>query len=85
VGELRLYELLDALDVTIDERRVGQRPQMLSWLEFGGVRRQEEQVDVVGRAQALGGMPARAVKDQDDLLGRGCSGLAPESSEFCLK
>ena len=53
VGQLRLFELLDGLEMAVVEGRVGQRPEMLGGLEFGGIGRQEEQVDMVGHAQAL--------------------------------
>ena len=53
MGELRFFELLDAGEMAIVERRVGERPEVLGRLEFGGIRRQEEQVDMVGHAQAL--------------------------------
>jgi len=42
IGQLRVLELLDALEMAIDERRVGQRPQVLGWLEFRRIRRQEQ-------------------------------------------
>ena len=61
VGELGVFELLDAVEMAVDERRVGQRPEVLGGLQFGRVRRQEEQVDVLGHAQALEAcQPARS-------------------------
>ena len=53
VGELRFFELLDAVEMAVEQRRVGERPEVFSWLQFRGIRRQEEQVDMVGHAQAL--------------------------------
>ena len=44
-GELDVFELLDAGEMAIDQAGVGQRPQVLGRLQFGGIRRQEEQVD----------------------------------------
>ena len=41
---------------------------MLGRLEFGRIRRQEEQVDMVGHTQALGAVPARAIQHEHDLL-----------------
>ena len=54
--------------MAIDQDGIGERPQMLSGLEFGRIRRQEEQVDVVGHAQALGAVPAGPIQHQHDLL-----------------
>ncbi len=56
--------------MAVDERGIGERPQMLGGLQFGRIGRQEEQVDVVGHAQALRAVPARAIEDEDDLLAR---------------
>src|SRR5215831_12291709 len=48
VGELRVFEFLDVLEMAVDEWRVGERPEVFGWLQFGRIRRQEVQVDVVG-------------------------------------
>jgi hypothetical protein len=32
VGELRLLELFDTVEMAIDQRRVGERPEVLGWL-----------------------------------------------------
>jgi hypothetical protein len=77
---LGVLQLIDRGEMPVHQDGIGERPQMLGRLELRGVRRQEEQVDVVGYAQALGAMPARAIKDEDDLLrqtgtdraGKGC-------------
>src|SRR5262249_54449015 len=52
VGQLHRVEHLDAREVTVDEGRVGQGPQLLSRLEFRRIGRQEEQVDMVGHTQS---------------------------------
>lgn len=38
---LRIFEVLDAGEMAVDEWRIGQGPQMFSGLEFGGVGREE--------------------------------------------
>ena len=67
-GGLDVLQLLDRGEMAVDQDGVGERPQMFGGLQFGGIRRQEEQVDVVGHAQALGAVPARAIQDEDNLL-----------------
>jgi hypothetical protein len=57
VGQLRLLEVLDALEMAVDERRVGERrvgerrvgerPQMLGGLQFRRIWRHEEQVEMI--------------------------------------
>jgi hypothetical protein len=53
VGELRLFKLVAALERAVDQGHVGKGSQMLGGLEFWGIRREEEQRDMVGRTQAL--------------------------------
>jgi hypothetical protein len=85
VGQLRLFELLDGLKMAVDERHVGQRPQMLGGLEFGRIRRQEEQMNMVRDTQALSGVPAGAVQDEYDLFVWPCPCLARKGGEFGFK
>jgi len=54
--------------VAVGQRRVGQRPQVLSRLQLGRVGRQEEHVEVLRDAELDAAMPAGAVKHQHDLL-----------------
>ena len=49
-GGLSVLQLVDGGEVAIGERGVGERPQMLCRLEFWRVRREEQEVDVVGHA-----------------------------------
>jgi hypothetical protein len=84
VGQLGVFELLDAGEMPVDEHVVGQRPEMLSRLPLGRVRRQEHEVDVVGHREPRAGVPARAVKDQDDLLaGAGADGVGKGGQFNC--
>ena len=46
-GQLGLLQLLDAGEVPVDEAGVGERPEVLGGLEFGGIGWQEVQVDVL--------------------------------------
>lgn len=66
---LDILQLRNAGEVPVDQHGVRQRPQVLSWLQFGRVRRQEEQVDMLGHAHLGTGMPARPVEDEHDLFG----------------
>ncbi|MGZ3583985.1 MAG: hypothetical protein ACXWP6_15105 [Ktedonobacterales bacterium] len=43
MDELRFFELLNAREMAIDQRRAGEPPQMLSRLHFWRVGRQDEQ------------------------------------------
>ena len=40
--ELDIFELLNRGEMAVDQDRVGERPQMLSGLQFGRIRREEE-------------------------------------------
>ena len=85
-GELRVFELLDRGEMAVDEDRVGQRPQMFGGLQFRGIRRQEEQVDVVRYPPVdAGGFPAGAVQHQHNLLGGTGSHLAGERGALNFK
>ena len=55
---------------------------MLGRLEFWGVRRQEEEVDVLGDAQLNTGVPTGAIQDEDDLLGGSGADLARDRHEL---
>jgi hypothetical protein len=85
VGELDVFQLLDAREMPIHQTAIGQRPEMLSGLEFGRVRRQKEQVDVVGHAQLDAGVPAGPIEHEDDLLARTSADLAGELRQLHLK
>ena len=67
-GELGILQVVDRGEMAVDQDGVGQRPQMLGGLQLGRIRRQEEQVDVLGDAQVHTGVPAGAIEHQHDLL-----------------
>jgi len=85
VGELGVFKLFDGGEMPVDEAGVGERPEVLGRLEFGGVRRQEEQVDVLGDAQARTGVPAGAVQDEHDLRVRPGAHRFRELGQFHLE
>jgi len=47
-GGERVFERGERGEVLVDQRVVGEAPQMLGGLEFGGVGRQEDQMEAVG-------------------------------------
>ncbi len=65
---LGVLKVVDGGEMAVGERGVGERPEMLGGLQFGRIRRQEEQVDMLGDAQFAAGVPAGAVQDEHDLL-----------------
>ena len=85
VGELGVFEVLDAGEMLVDECSVGQGPEMFGGLQFGRVRGQKEQVDVLGDPEVDAGMPARPIEHQHDLLGGTGSRLASELGQLHLK
>jgi hypothetical protein len=82
---LRLLEVLDRGEMPIDERRVGERPEVFGGLQLGGVGWEEVEIDVVGHAQAQTGVPPRPIEDQDDLFVGTGSRLASEGGELRLE
>jgi hypothetical protein len=85
-GELSVFEVLDAGEVLIDEGGIGQRPEMLSRLQFRGIGRQKEQMHLVGQPQLdAGGFPAGPIEDEHDLFGGTGPDLARERGQFHLK
>ncbi len=85
VGKLGILEVLDAGEMLVDQRGVGEWPEMLSRLQLRGVGRQEEQVDVVGDAEPQTGMPARAIEHQHDLFARPRADLARKLRQLHFK
>ena len=71
--------------MAVDQAGVGQRPQVLGGLQFGRVRREEEQVDMVGHTQLHAGVPSGAIEDQHNLLARTRAHLAGKFRQFDFK
>ena len=84
-GELRVFEFLDRDEVPIDQDRVGERPQVLGRLQFGGIGWQKEQMHMVGHAQLDAGVPAGAGEHKHDLLGRTGSHCSREGGQLDFK
>jgi hypothetical protein len=68
-GGLNVFELVDGGKVAIHQDGIGQGPEVLGRLQFRGIRWQEQEMDVLGHAQTLRLVPARAIQDEHDLLG----------------
>jgi hypothetical protein len=56
--------------MAIDQRRVGELPEMLTRLQFWGMSGQEEQMDVIGNLHLWTTVPACPIQDEDDLFPR---------------
>ena len=86
VGELGVFEVLDAGEMLVDECSVGQGPEMFGGLQFGRVRGQKEQVDVLGDPEVdAGRFPARPIEHQHDLLVGASTRLARELGQLHCK
>lgn len=72
-------------EADIGERLVGQRPEVLGGLEFGGVGRLDEEMNAVGHLHLLAGMPAGAIKHQRQPLGRSCANILSKGSQHLAK
>ena len=82
MGKLSVLQVLDAGEPPVDQAGVGQRPEMLSGLQLRGLRRQKEQMNVLGHPQVHIGVPAGSVEHEDHLFGRTGADLAGERREF---
>jgi hypothetical protein len=67
---LRVLQLVNRGKVAIDERGIGERPQVLSRLKFGGIGWQEEHVEVLRNLKHETGVPASPIQHEHNLLGR---------------
>jgi len=82
---LSVFQLLNAGEMAIEERRIGERPQMFRRLQFGRIRRQKEQVEVVWHTQALRAVPPGAIQHEHNLLGGTRSYSLGKGGEFGLE
>ena len=71
--------------MAIDQRGVGQRPEMFSRLEFRGIGRQQEQMDMRRDAQMAGSVLPRPIQYEHDLFGRSSTNFPSELREFDLE
>jgi hypothetical protein len=82
---LGLLQLVDGGEMPIHQHGIGKGPEMFGWLQFWRIGWEEEQVEVVWHAQALGAVPARAIQYEDDLLARTRANGLGKGSEFGFK
>jgi hypothetical protein len=78
-------DLGEPVEVPVDDGFVGEPPEMLGRLQFGGVGREVYQPHALGHAQAWLGVPAGAVEEQDDGAPLARAGLAGEEREQSLE
>ena len=71
--------------MAVHEHGVGQWPQMFCRLQFGRIRRQKEQVDMIWHAHALGAVPASPIQDEHDLFARARSHYGGEGRGLSFK
>ena len=67
-GGLGILQIIDRGEMAIGQCGVGEWPEMFGRLEFRRIRRQEQQVNMLGNAQLEAGVPPRSVQHQHDLL-----------------
>jgi hypothetical protein len=79
---LGVFQVVNRGEMAVGQHGVSQWPEMLSRLQFGRVRRQEEQMDVLRHAQMDAGVPACAVENEDDLFGGTGAHLAGKRRQF---
>ena len=67
-GGLGVLQVIDRGKMPIGQRGVGEWPEVFGRLELGRIRRQEEQMHMLGNAQLEARMPPGAIQDEDNLL-----------------
>ncbi len=82
---LDVFQVVDRREVAVDEDRVAERPEVLGGLEFRRAGGQEEQVDMLGDLQLRTRVPASAIQDEHDLLGRPRADRTGEGSQLDLE
>jgi hypothetical protein len=63
------FEVIEGLEGGIGDAFIGQRPQPLARLQFGGIGWQEEQVDPLGDHEFTAGMPPSSIEHEQNALG----------------
>lgn len=82
---LRVLQVVEISEMTIDQHRVGQLPEVLGGLQLRGIGRQKEQVDLLGHTQSDARVPAGLVEHEHDLLVGARSRLLSEGGQLDLK
>jgi hypothetical protein len=67
--------------MTVGERFVDQGPEVLGRLEFGGIGRQELEVDAFGNDQIGGDVPTGAIEHEHDQIVRSGADLTGEGGQ----
>jgi hypothetical protein len=84
-GELHLFQFVEGREVAVDQRCIGERPEVLSRLQLRRIGWQEQKMDMLGHPQSDAGMPPGAVEHEDDLLLGAGADLPGEGGEFHLE
>ena len=59
--DLCCFQVVEGAEGAIGNAFIGQRPQALAGLEFGGIGRQEEEMDALGHHELFACMPPRSI------------------------
>jgi len=82
---LSVLEIVDRGEMPVGQDGVGERPEMLGGLQLGRVRRQEEQMHMLGDVEAGARVPARPIQEQHELFGGPRADLGSERRQLGLK
>jgi hypothetical protein len=67
---LRFFQFIKRVKVAIGDTFVGQRPEPFAWLQLGGVRWQEDEMQPFGNDKLGTVMPACPIEHQCNVFGR---------------
>ena len=81
-GKLGIFKGPARGEMPVDQARVGQRLYVLGGLQLGRKGRKDEQVDMLGHAQAHAGTPPLPIEHEHDLFVGIRTYLAHEVREF---
>ena len=54
-------QLIKIGEGAVDDRLIDERPEAFGWLQLGGGRREEDQIDASGQTQVVGDVPAGTI------------------------
>lgn len=85
---LRGFQIIEGKERVVGDPLVGPWPQALTGLQFGRIRRQEEQMNAFWDHELWAAMPTSSIKDQEHPLGgTGTDGLGEmrqsDTEHFC--
>ncbi len=78
---LYLLERGEIGEADIGQWLIGERPEVLGRLQFGGVGGQDEEMDALGHLHLIPGMPARSIEDEEDPFLQPCSHIPSKGSQ----